>query len=34
LSAALADLLAEHDLPIPGPLRHARNNVNQARGRL
>jgi hypothetical protein len=29
LAAALAELLDEQDLPIPGPLRHARNNVRQ-----
>lgn len=31
LAAALAELLCAHDLPIPGPLRHARNNVRQER---
>jgi len=31
LAAALGDLLAEHDLPIPGPLRHARHVMTQER---
>lgn len=31
LAAALAELLSTYDLPIPGPLRHARNNVRQER---
>jgi len=29
LGAALATLLEEHDHSIPGPLRHARNVINQ-----
>lgn len=29
LAAALAELLEEHDIPVPGPLRHARNNIRQ-----
>lgn len=31
LAAALAELLDEHDIPIPGPMRHARNNAQQER---
>lgn len=31
LGAALADLLDEHDIPTPGPLRHARNQIRQER---
>lgn len=33
LAAAIAELLEEHGQPIPGPLRHARNNVRQESGR-
>jgi hypothetical protein len=29
LAAALAELLDEQGWPIPGPLRHARNNIRQ-----
>lgn len=29
LAAVLADILDEHDVPVPGPLRHARNNIEQ-----
>lgn len=34
LAAALAELLDEHDMSIPGPLRHARNNVRQETERI
>lgn len=33
LAAALGDLLAEHDLPVPGPFRHAQNVMLQERQR-
>lgn len=32
LAAALGDLLAEHDLPVPGPFRAAQNVMKQERG--
>jgi hypothetical protein len=31
LAAAVAELLEEHSMPIPGPLRHAQNVMRQER---
>lgn len=29
LAAAIAELLTEHSMPVPGPLRHAQNVMKQ-----
>jgi hypothetical protein len=29
LAAAVAELLTEHSMPVPGPLRHAQNVMRQ-----
>ena len=31
LAAAIGELLEEHSMPIPGPLRHAQNVMKQER---
>lgn len=33
LAAGLGELLAEHSMPVPGPLRHAQNVMKQERER-